>query len=126
MVIIPLCLLLFGIITFGLVMAFKQNLVQAASEGARAGAVAPTGQATTAAYGAADAAVREFRTGGCGATGVTCTVSPPATCPTVAGRQCITVRVDYDYEHHPLLTLPFVGAFIPNTLTATSSAQVNP
>ena len=36
-------LFLTGIISFGLILSFKQNLTQAAAEGARAGATAPTG-----------------------------------------------------------------------------------
>src|SRR4051812_46377005 len=37
--IVPLCLLLFGIIVYGYLMSFRQNMTQAADEGARAGAV---------------------------------------------------------------------------------------
>src|SRR5690242_12463887 len=37
----PLCLPLFGIIVYGYLMSFRQNMTQAAAEGARAGAIAP-------------------------------------------------------------------------------------
>ena len=37
----PLCLLLFGIVVYGYLMSFRQNMTQAAAEGARAGAMAP-------------------------------------------------------------------------------------
>src|SRR5947209_19650670 len=37
----PLCLLLFGIVVYGYLMSFRQNMTQAAAEGARAGAIAP-------------------------------------------------------------------------------------
>ena len=47
-----LLVLLFGIISYGYALSFKQGLTQAAAEGARAAAVASTGQAATAAAGA--------------------------------------------------------------------------
>src|SRR3954453_6472840 len=40
-IITPLCMLLFGIVIYGYLMSFRQNMTQAATEGARAGAIAP-------------------------------------------------------------------------------------
>src|SRR3546814_4890777 len=57
---ILLCVLLFGIINFGLILSFKQDMTRAAAEGARAGAVAVAGQSEADAQVATDEPVREF------------------------------------------------------------------
>src|SRR5690349_23552436 len=57
-VIVPLCMLLFGIIVYGYLMSFRQNMTQAAAEGARAGAVASSGQASTKANEATNDALQ--------------------------------------------------------------------
>ena len=124
MIVIPLCLLLFGIITFGLVMGFKQNMVQAASEGARAGAVATSNAlALTNAQLATEDAVRGFGKE-CGVEGLTCSYSTAASASSVG--TCIFVSVEYDYANYPFVDIPLVGAFIPDDFSAESSMQVNP
>src|SRR3546814_14167095 len=68
-----LCVLLFGIINFGLILSFKQDMTRAAAEGARAGAVAVAGQSEADAEIATDEAVREFGdrfTDGCATDGM--------------------------------------------------------
>jgi Flp pilus assembly protein TadG len=124
-IIIPFSLFLFGIITFGLVMSFKQNMVQAASEGARAGAVAAN---STDAVNDATLAVKDAVQGfgkTCGVSGLTCVTPTVTSCPTLTGKSCITVTVQYDYKHYPFIGVPLVGQFIPNTISATSSSVVN-
>ena len=62
----------------------------------------------------------------CGSGGLTCTyvVAPCASAPLT---KCITVEMVYDYKNHPLLpALPGLGLVVPDTLSATSVAQVNP
>jgi hypothetical protein len=122
-------LLLFGIITFGYMMSFKQNLTEAATEGARAGAVAasdPTGAADAAMTNAAGTFDQSCGSGGltCIASLADCPTQPTPTPPTPV--QCVTTIVSYDYEHHPLLpAVPLLGALLPHTLSSTASAQVN-
>src|SRR3546814_14353022 len=68
-----LCVLLFGIINFGLILSFKQDMTRAAAEGARAGAVAVAGPSEADAEVATDEAVREFGdrfTDGCATDGM--------------------------------------------------------
>jgi Flp pilus assembly protein TadG len=106
----PLCLLLFGIIVYGYLMSFRQNMTQAAAEGARAGAIAPPdntpGDHHTAINQATDVNV-DF-------------------CPTPSTALCVTVTVTYDYEHHPLMPdIPLVSAAIPSTFVSKSTAQIN-
>jgi Flp pilus assembly protein TadG len=120
----PLCLLLFGIIVYGYLMSFRQNMTQAAGEGARAGAVAPVGQASTKANDATNKALEAFGES-CGNGRTSCLIST-GTCPTPSTAQCVFVTVTYDYEHHPLMPdIPIVSAAIPNTFTSKSTAEIN-
>jgi Flp pilus assembly protein TadG len=111
-----LLLLLFGIITYGYVLSFKQGMTQAASEGARAGAVGSLPGP------AIDRSVLAFDQH--------CAPGGPLTCTTTTNacgtHQCITVQLVYDYKNHPLLpTLPGLGLILPDTLTSTRVAEVN-
>jgi Flp pilus assembly protein TadG len=129
-IITPLCMLLFGIVVYGYLMSFRQNMTQAAAEGARAGAVAPadTDPAThtaqiAAATDATNQALQSFGKS-CGSGGYGCAVTVN-TCVGSATTQCITVVVSYDYQNHPLMpSVPLVTNFIPNTFISTFTAQV--
>src|SRR6476661_11280797 len=100
MVGVLLVVLLFGIVAFGYLMGFRQNMVQAAAEGARRGAVAtPGSQASTEALSGATDAVQSFGQN-CGVGGMACTVSIGA-CSNKPTAQCVTVKLDYDYAHYP-------------------------
>jgi Flp pilus assembly protein TadG len=129
--------LLFGIITFGLILSFKQDVTRAAAEGARGGAVAiplTTGQsfstaAQTAATNAVNDAVKSmggsFSSSGCSRTGMTCTASV-APCTSQASYNCVTVTVSFDYQHNNLYgNIPLISAFFPKTVSATSVARIN-
>lgn len=135
--------LLFGIITFGMILGFKQNMTHAAEEGARAGAVANCGSgvpAGTCAANRADAAGAAARSSVSGfdrtceadADGLDCTVqthdcgsSPalPPSSPTTP--DCITVTLVYDYAGNPLVApLPGLGLVTPETMRAAATSQV--
>jgi Flp pilus assembly protein TadG len=139
-----LFLLVFGIISFGLILSFQQDLTRSAAEGARAGAVAyPAANATTDAGAATSQSVAAMHkqcstTNGIDADGdgTTCrvdlhdctnTTSFPQTAPNdPAVPDCIRVRITYDYQNHPLVVRPpIISGFLPPTLTATSDARVN-
>ena len=144
LIITPLCLLLFGIVIYGYLMSFRQNMTQAAAEGARAGAIAPPDLTPdTHVYAisqAADATNKALQSFGesCGATvsstsssqvltngRSTCNVTV-ATCSAPSTAQCVTVIVTYDYADHPLMpSVPIVTNFIPGSFTSTFTAQVN-
>jgi Flp pilus assembly protein TadG len=127
-------LLLTGIISFGLILSFKQNLTQAAAEGARAGATAPRIEAVTRATTATNNAVDSFDKT-CGAGGLACQIQehdcglPPAT-PWVndpAIDDCITVEVVYDYESFPIIpNFPILSAMYPEELSSSSTSELNP
>ena len=96
--------IVFGIIHYGLILSFKQDVTRAAAEGARAGAVAfpatPT-DVETAAQAALDDAVESFggstwSSQGCSRAGMRCRVSE-GPCTHGSGR-CVTVELYYDYD----------------------------
>ena len=121
-----LLVLLFGIISYGYALSFKQGLTQAAAEGARAAAVVSLSQAPATAAAAVIPALQAFDKD-CTSAGMTCTFSTtPADTGCAAGTNCIRVRVSYDYKNFPLLPkYPGLGLLLPDTLRSTSTAQVN-
>ena len=124
--IVLLLILVFGIVTFGLILSFKQGMTQAAAEGARAAAVAPAWTAATVAEAATAPSVEAFGEE-CNVGGLTCTFGPPRLCePAPATRQCMEVELVYDYENFTLLPkLPLLAALLPDTLTSTSDVEVS-
>ena len=118
--------LLFGIISYGYALSFKQGLTQAAAEGARAAAVASTGQAATAAAAAVGPALGAFKKT-CTSTGMSCTYSTTvADTGCAAGTSCMRVQVSYDYKNYPLMPkFPGFGLLLPDTLKSTSITRVN-
>jgi len=126
--VVLLCTLLFGIITFGYILSFKQGMTQAAAEGARAAAVLPTGY-TAAAETAVNRSVTAFdQVCGSGALpALKCeyTLLQAANPNCLAPKLCLEVKLTYDYEHHPLLPpIPLLGGFLPDTLESTSVTEV--
>lgn len=132
-----LVLLLFGIISYGVMLSFRQTLSQAATEGARAAAVTflsedKRDEATSAVAEALDSF---GLTCGAGETllrgGVTvgrCEISDPGACTPAAaeGVECVTVRLVYDYAENSLVpSFPGVGVVLPDTLTYSAQARVS-
>ena len=126
--------LVFGIIGFGMLLSFKQDLTRAAAEGARGGAVAfPASTALADARDATDEALDGFGQA-CGEDGMVCQVvlyDCADALPDSGGNQpakpdCVSVTLRHDYKDHPIVpSLPFVSAFIPDEVVATSVARVN-
>jgi Flp pilus assembly protein TadG len=140
--------IVFGIIHYGLILSFKQDVTRAAAEGARAGAVTfPASQADVeaAAQAAVDDAVEAWGGGwssqGCSRDGMVCTVKegPCTNSPTT---RCVTVELYYDYDgdgdcgggnKNPLQKgrplfgeMPIIGGLTqPGCISATSVAQTN-
>jgi Flp pilus assembly protein TadG len=131
----PLCLFLFGIVVYGYLMSFRQNMTQAAAEGARAGAIAPPDATSATHVKAINQATFSTRKAlssfgeDCDNGRTTCTVVVlpcPTSPPPPNTINCVTVTVDYDYEHHPLMPdIPIVSGAIPGTFTSSSTAQIN-
>jgi len=120
-----LVFLLFGILIFGYLMSFRQNMTQAAAEGARAGAVAASGHAQADATSAVSNAVAAFGQT-CGSGGMVCDIPVPTTCTNNLSATCITVTLTFHYSQHPLLPdVPLVSAFLPTDIVTTSVAEIN-
>lgn len=132
-----LVLLLFGIISYGVMLSFRQTLSQAATEGARAAAVTFLSEdKRDEATAAVDEALSGFGltctpTGGLARGEDTvgqCEISDPGTCSpaAAAGVECVTVRLVYDYADHALVpSFPGVGVILPDTLTYSAQARVS-
>ncbi len=123
---IILVLLLMGIIAYGFLMGFKQNMVQAAAEGARRGAVAKYSNldpSDEALKGVKDA-VSAFNQS-CNGSSLTCAAAV-ATCTNKTSANCVTVTLTYDYKNFPLLpSVPLLDGMLPNTITTKSVAEVD-
>jgi Flp pilus assembly protein TadG len=131
-VMVLLFLMVFGIITFGMILSFKQDVTRAAAEGARAGAVAvPSSQAQTRAQAALEDAVKSFggdawSTQGCTRPGVQECSAVVAPCSNEPAVDCVTVRLVYDYDDFPLFgQVPLVSALYPDQVAAESVARIN-
>jgi len=121
-----LLVLLFGIISYGYVLSFKQGLTQAAAEGARAAAVAGSSATTTAT--SAMAHVMDGYNKHCGSGGLTCTATwytdAANGCP--GANSCVKVVASYDYKNYPLMPkFPGLGLLLPDTISSTSITQVS-
>jgi hypothetical protein len=131
-----LFILIFGIVSFGLILSFKQDMTRAAAEGARAGAVAfPATNAEADAEAALDEAIQDF--GGPNWNGTGCEVGPraglscsatvgPCDAAVPTGEQCVFVDMSYDYDSFPLFgNVPLISELMPNTIDASSVARTN-
>lgn len=116
--VVPLLVtLLFGIISYGYLLSFRQSISQAAAEGARAAAVAPAGS---------DREEIAFTAIG-SSLGATCAAdADPLTCTSDESEDCcLAVTVVWDYagdSTKPKLMFDFA---LPDTLAYTSTVQVN-
>ena len=123
-----LCLVVFGTITFGILLGYRQNLTQAATEAARAASVQQNEHdQETAALAAATSALDELDHR-CSATpqaGITCTVSPVFACPDDTSLACRTITVTLDNDLHSVVPkVPLLSAFIPHKLHSTTTVIV--
>lgn len=114
---------LYGLISFGMILAQKQRITNAAAEGARS-AVGQTTDATAVA--AATARINKLL-GAPGAYTVTyngsynCATLPP---PAAAQPNCIEVKITYDYKNHPIVPpAPGLGLFTPDSFSSTAVVQ---
>lgn len=118
-----LFLLLFGIVTAGIYLGYRQNLVQAANEAARAGAIAnDPAEALLAAQNAVSAFDRNCNEGG-----LSCTVEQIACPDAVAQEQCLRVVIEHDNETDPVLApMPLVSMLVPERMSAQAIAVIAP
>jgi Flp pilus assembly protein TadG len=132
-VVVLLIMLLYGIITYGLILAAQATVTQAAADGARAGIVA-TNQTCTqstvpsvcAAEDQAGSDVGWMGKGSCpSSTIVTCTAVPEP-CPSNSNNTCLRVTVSYNYASSPLFPeMPGLGVITPSTISSTNVLQMS-
>ena len=125
-----LLLFLFGIISYGILLSYKQQMTQAAAEAARLGAVAGTedaaiGYAKSSFVNNGDRILdRVCDIGDANEDGLMCSVEV-RDCTGPMGGRCLQVEVSFDNVSHPLVPpLPFISSVLPKTMSATSSARI--
>jgi Flp pilus assembly protein TadG len=147
LVVVLLITLLYGIISYGVILAAQSTVTQAAADGARAGIVQGTG--TTSCNGntvsaAGCAAVQQAATdlgwmnkGTCyqtvNSTAVGGSISNPISCaaiteacPSNAVNTCLSLTVQYNYGSAPLFPeLPGLSVITPSTISSTNVLQLS-
>ncbi|WP_336816866.1 TadE family protein [Burkholderia gladioli] len=123
-------MVLYAVVTYGLIIAAQQNLTLAATEGARAALNYQMSTSAQAALGARAAAACTAATNLTGwLPGVTCSSTPAGTCSYDPSMYCIKVTVTYAYTTNPLIApLPLIGMLlpVPSALTGTATVQISP
>ena len=128
--------LLFGVISYGWMLSYRQGISQAAAEGARAMAVtvAPTGS-TAPADRAREAINRSLASYGvtCTSAGTltrngqtvgTCGVTTAA-CATGSTVQCAQIAISHAYRANPLIpSFPGLGVTLPTTVAYTTTSEL--
>lgn len=106
---------LYALIAFGVILAQKQAVTNAAADGARAAVGSPMPAA------AAQARVEEALGAPNGRYVPNYDLAPCAGAPT---RMCITVQITWDYKNHPLVPpAPGLGLVTPDTFGAKAVVQ---
>lgn len=132
-----LVMLVFGVISFGYMLSFRQAMSQAAAEGGRAAAVKPSGTASATRITAARAAINDAlgsygvscTSGGSlthsgGASG-TCSVTIGACTSGPSGAQCAKVTLHYPYSDNALIAGLGINAILPDDLEYTTEVRVS-
>ncbi len=137
LVVVLLIALLYGIISYGLILAAQSTVTQAAADGARAGIIATssggsigppcTTSACTVSESQAGSDLGWLGKGTCGTSGTTITcVSTEVPCPSNTNNECLTVTVNYDYSASPLFPeLPGMGVVTPSNISASNTLQMS-
>ena len=125
-VVVLLIALLYGIISYGLILAAQATITQAAADAARAGIVASsTAVATAEAQAGTDVGWMDKGTCGTSGTTITC-VATEIPCPSNANNTCLKVTVTYNYSSSPLFPeLPGLGIITPSTLSSINVLQIS-
>lgn len=106
--------ILYGLIAFGMILATKQRVTNAAAEGARAA----VGQ--TSASAAVTAATARVLAAGLPAGSFT----PSYTTAACGSNQCITVTIQYNLDTHPVIPpAPGLGLITPNKVSSSAVVQ---
>lgn len=126
-VIVLLIALLYGIITYGVILAAQATVTQAAADAARSGIVAASSAVVSTAEAQAGTDVGWMNKGTCGTSGTTITcVASEIPCPSNTANTCLKVTVTYNYGSAPLFPeLPGLGVITPSSITSTNILQLS-
>jgi Flp pilus assembly protein TadG len=126
-VVVLLIMLLYGIITYGLILAAQATVTQAAADAARAGLTVGSATAVSVAETQAGTDVGWMNKGTCGTSGTAITCNAvEETCPSNSLETCLKVTVIYNYSSNPLFPeLPGLGIITPSTISSTNVLQLN-
>jgi Flp pilus assembly protein TadG len=119
-------MLLYGVLTFGLILAAQSTVNNAAADAARSGMITTTPVATAEAQAGTD--VSWMDKGICGTAGTTITCKAvKIPCPSKSDQQCLKVTVSYNYSSNPLFPeLPGMSVVTPSTISSTNVVQLSP
>ena len=110
---------IFGIITYGYMLSFRQSVSLAASEGVRAAAVAP-GAASPNRQAIAFEAIGNVMGTECNVGHLVCETGTPVGCAS-----CLSVTVRYNYlADTSKPNFPGMGVVVPEQLTYTAVAEM--
>jgi hypothetical protein len=116
-------LLVYGMITYGIIFIAQQSMTLAVQEGGRAA----LRYSTDPGLAACDAV--NVQTSWLGANLLNCGTSKPVPipCPYPAPSQCMRVTVTYPYKTKPLVPIiPLFGLLVPDQLQASAIVQLEP
>ncbi len=120
LVILPLFLVLYGLISFGMMFALKQSMTNAAADAARSAI-----GATDPAFAASETLDDRLSWLGAKYDASDSPAPSVAPCDNDATKTCITVKVIYPYESKPLVPLaPGLGLFTPSSMTTEATVQL--
>lgn len=114
-------MILYGLVYFGMALATKQRVTNAAAEGARAAVGAATASdAQTIAQNRVIALLGDATDGRYHIT----PVAAPCNAAVPTGSQCVTVTISYDWANHPVVpAAPGLGIVRINTLVSSATVQ---
>jgi Flp pilus assembly protein TadG len=130
-VVVLLITLLYGIVTYGLILAAQSTVTQAAADAARSGIITSTQVSTAEAQAATDVGWMNKGTcyqpdvpAGTSGAAISCTASK-ITCPSNVNQQCLKVTVSYNYASNPLFPeLPGLSIITPSVISSTNVLQI--
>jgi Flp pilus assembly protein TadG len=126
-----LFVLLYGIITYALILVAQQSLTLAAAEGARAALRYTTADRGKIGCDTAKAITDWLGKEANGEYKVQCIAPAPQDCAypaAVATAQCITIQLTYPYRGSPLVPLllgPLMSVAVPETLRSSATVQID-
>lgn len=119
-------LMVYGMITFALILLAQQTLTLAVGEGARA-ALRYSANPVTAACAAVNSSTSWLGSNLVNCSATSTSAPTVVTCPYQSSASCLQVTAIYPYASKPLVpTLPFLNLVLPNQIVASTIVQLEP